>query len=94
MSQVCVLARLVPPQPYSGSPGCPPVTITLSFRLLLGCPLAGGRPLPVAIVQGIEPASKLDWVSRSRREKDCIACPPFLGRGSPAVRRGALAVLS
>src|SRR5690242_16495187 len=34
---------MVPPQPYSGSPGCPPVTTTLTFRL---------EPVPVASNDG------------------------------------------
>src|ERR1039457_666844 len=61
---------MVPPQPYSGSPGCPPVTTTLSLGLVGGVLLgnasaavaANGSPTATVV------PSQLVLLSMFRRE--------------------------
>src|ERR1700689_2054001 len=49
---ICVSRAIVPPQPYSGSPGCPPQTTTLIFLP----PLAGvSAPAPRLAASAVAP---------------------------------------
>src|SRR6266576_3576448 len=62
---------MVPPQPYSGSPGCPPVTTTLSLGVFVGG-VAPGKGWATVVASGSPTArvvpSQLVLLSIFRRE--------------------------